>query len=285
VVEGDNFIESDGIGDDITEVRNLIKIQGEDSDGNPILYTGEDATSQGVYGVREKSVEDSDINDMQTAQDFGDSEATKSNVTEKKGTITSFLLPDMNAGEQMWTSIPTQLIHRKFTIFKLEHDIIEDKTVSTVEDLQSLSKFFRDRVKKEKSLEKVKNPNNMKESYNFTFNDESNIESHSGTVLYGGKLALASGISQGIMTTDTKEVSFTASQYEFRVIGEQLSISEISVALDGSNYGDWYALNDYSNTVLTGITTGSSIKFRIRLSSNSLNVNPNLDAIVLMVKS
>ena len=285
VVEGDNFIESDGIGDDITEVRNLIKIQGEDSDGNAILYTGEDAVSQGVYGIREKSIEDSNINEMQTAQDFGDSEATKASVTEKKGTITAFLLPDMNAGDQMWTSIPTQLLHRKFTIFKLEHDIIEDKTVCTVEDLQSLSKFFRDRVKKEKSLEKVKNPFNMKESYNLTFNDESNIESHNGTELNGGKLVLMSSFSQGVMTTDSKFISFTASQFEFRVIGEQLLISEIKVSLDdGSNYSDWYGLDSFKNTILTGVADGSFVKFQVRLSANSIYPSPSLDAIMIAVK-
>jgi hypothetical protein len=283
IVEGDNFIESNGIGDDITEVKNVIKIQGEDGDGNPILYTASDTTSQGIYGVREKAIEDSNINDMATAKDFGDSEAEKTNATDKKGTITSFLLPDMNAGDQIWTDIPTQLIHSKFTIFKLEHDIINDQTVSTVEDLQSLSKFFRDRVKKEKSLEQIKNPNNMKESYNLTFDDETGIETHSGTKIDGGKLVLTVG-TQGIMTTSERSVAFNATQYEFRVIGEQLLASEIRVYTDGNNYSDWYNLENYRNTVLTTPTSGSQVRFQVKLTADTNNPNPKLEGICVMVK-
>ena len=124
----------------------------------------------------------------------------------------------------------------------------------------------------------------MKESYNLVFDDETNIESHSGTEIDGGKLVLGGG-TQGVMTTSAKGLGFTASSYEFRILGEQLLLCEIKMSLDnGINYSDWHNLESEKNTVLTDAVAGSSVKFQIRLNSNTTILKPQLDAIAVYVK-
>jgi hypothetical protein len=154
-----------------------------------------------------------------------------------------------------------------------------------VEKLQSLSQFFRDRIRKEKALEKVKNPNNMTESYNFTFDDLTNIGILNGLQVSGGVLSIQSGLTTGVMTTDTKTINFDANQYEFRIVGEQLLSSEIRVSFDdGFNYTPWKNIMNYQNIILDGVSSGSLVKFEVRLNTDTNNPSPKLNGVVLLFK-
>ena len=276
----DNLLDMQGLGEDTVEVKNNIRVIGEDNEGLPILATANDDTT--TLNVKEKIIQDTSINTMEEAQKRADAELAISKVPDVKGSVSCLLLPYVNPGEKMYITVPTHDILDLFRVINLTYKFDISGLITTDVDVAKVTKgipqFFRDRMSKELGLEKINNPNRMSFSYNFTFDDNTNIDSHSGTETTGGALKLTTGSSTGTMTTSSKTASSTVSQVEIKIVGSNLDISTFEVSANGGlNY------TTVTKDVLKALSvSGTNLKIRVNLISNTANPNPSVESLVCL---
>ncbi len=142
---------------------------------------------------------------------------------------------------------------------------------------RSIPKLFKDRIKKDLGQETIVNPHKMKFSFNFTFDNENNIDSVSSSAveLSESKLKLVSGNESGEMISITKNTS-TVNSVHILAIGE---------VLDGANYYiNAVGTNNWQQITLDTLTdvTEPGTKLRLRIEIN--NTSTRIDAIVILHK-
>jgi len=282
VVFEDNLIELTGLGKDTTDVKNRVIVYGEDDQGLPIIYTAEDAGSQSSYNVKEHIIKDTNIKTMAEAEDRAKAELALLKEPEIKGQVRSYGLVHINPGELIVISSPPHQIHARFRVTKITH-IIDMANFFTDLEVEKIIKgipyYFRKRKEKEIALQKILNPNELKYSYNFTFDDDSNIESHSGTETKNGKLILSSGQTSGTMITTTHTANDNISQVELKFVGSNLDNSTFEISVnDGMNYE-----TITRDKLFTVSHTGNQLKLKITLRESG-TTRPEIDSLALLYR-
>ena len=280
-VEDDNLIENNGLMKDTTDVKNRIIVYGEDDNGLPIIYTAEDTASQNSYNIKEKVIRDSDIKTYDDAKKRGDAELLLLKDTENKGKVVCYLMPDLNPGDKIWVNIPSQKIYDKFRVVKVIHKIVEDEvTECIIEKERHIPQVFKERMTKELQLEKIENPFKNKYSYIFTFDDDSQVSSHSNTATSGGKLVLVG--DSGVMESTTQSAPVDISEFSVKAIGQDLSASTFMISADnGISWSDEYTFNNDTDTQKTipEHKQGNKLRIKITLQSDSSNTSPSIDSL------
>jgi len=90
VVMGNNLINLEAIGRNILTVRNKIRVYGE-SDGMPVVYTAQNVSSQGVYGIKEHVFTNKDITNRDEAKTIADALLARRRNTFEIGGGTSLI--------------------------------------------------------------------------------------------------------------------------------------------------------------------------------------------------
>ena len=280
VVFADNHLETAGLGENIIPVKNKIIIYGNTDSEIPIIYTTEDTASQASTYLKETVIRDSAITSYDEAKARGDAELTKLKDPVLKGKTSALALYYVNPGEKMWISIPPQKIHNKYRVTNITH-LIESGYATTeceVEDsVQSVPKYFRQRLSKEIAMEDINNPNKMEYSYNFPFNDETNLSTLSNMEAIEGYLRVTSGQSNGSVTSSARTAPADITSVELRVVGEGLSDASFKFSVD--NRVSWQTIG--IRDVLTPTSTGKYIALKIEATSSSVSI----DDCVLLYKT
>jgi len=186
IVLNDNYRSVDGLGPDTKLVRNRVIVYGRDDENQMIIATSENSTSQLTYNVKEKVVSDTSIKTYDEAKARADAELALLKDTETRGSaVSTAMLPiqntttALNPGEQIPISIPILHIHNYYSIAKLTHKLDSSGDYTTEIEVRSqvtkIPHLFKQRIEKEKGLEDIFNPNELRNSYNLTFDDFSNV--------------------------------------------------------------------------------------------------------------
>ena len=280
VVFSDNHLETTGLGENIVPVKNKVIVYGNTDSEIPIVYTVEDTTSQASTYLKETVIRDSKINTYEEAKARGDAELAILKDPMMKGKTISLALYYLNPGEKMWISLPPQKIHNKYRVTNITH-LIESGYATTeceVEDsVQSVPKYFRQRLSKEIAMEDINNPNKMEYSYNFTFDDETNIATLSNMEVSEGYLRVTAGQSSGSVTSSARTAPANITSIELRVVGEGLADAAFKISVD--NRVSWQTID--IREVLTPSSTGKYIALKIDASSSSVSI----DDCVLLYKT
>jgi hypothetical protein len=290
VVMDDNVLSVKGLGDEVSGVKNRIIVYGEDDQGVPIVYMDEDTTSQSALNIKEKIIKDTDIKTMDAAQKRATAELNFLKNTEFTGEAKTLLLPDLEPGEQVWFSIPKELIHDTYTVVKIKFNLGIDgfwSTTTVKRESGSLPILFKERIKDTMGVRGISNANEMRYSYNLTFDDETNISSHSNTAVDSGKLVLLSGQSSGTMTTIARMYPTTITSFEIRILGQDLNVSTLELSADnGTSYSDAKSLgsNIEEKIDIPSAQQGNLIMFKVNLMSDGANITPQIDSLCIMLK-
>ena len=280
VVEEDNLLELKGIGSTSTDVKNKIIVYGKDDEGIPIIHTSEDVDSQTNYRLKETVISNSDIDTEEFAKDIGDGELEIRKTPEERGSIKSFILKDLKPGDLLWVSAPSSKIHQKYLIYKFIHKIIEDTTVAIIEKERDVPDVFKERTEKELQLEEILNPNKLKFSYNFTFDDDSNITSHTNTETSNGVLKLINTSTSGTMITDIKRNNENITQAELRIVSQDTESSRFYASAQSGTTWEEVTPNELHNIS----QTGKDLRIKVILVPDSNNPNPQIKSLAVLYK-
>ena len=137
---------------------------------------------------------------------------------------------------------------------------------------------FKKRMQKELAREEITNPNKLKYTYNFQFDDDTNLN-HSNTEVSDGALILETGEDAGIMTSDAMTLPEDITQVELKFKGKDLNASTFKVNTN-NGIGAYETLT--KNTAVT-VTSGKRIKLKVTLNRDSDNTMPTVDSVALLL--
>src|SRR3990167_4447289 len=211
VVWNDTLLSISELGADNIDLRNRIIVYGEDEKGLPIIYRTDDAASQTKYGVKEKIVKDSSIKTYARAVEFGDTILADEKEKTQRGQFNCLLLTDINPGDMIWAVEQTQGINQTFRMIKFITRIPDLTTSVVVSKEKTIPLLFKERKLAELAGENVTNPHSMTNSYNFTFDDSSQIDSSLSTSVEvsSGNLSTSGVSTSGTMVSIKRDADFT----------------------------------------------------------------------------
>jgi len=280
IVFKDNIIDVEGLGKDTIDVKNKIIVYGSDDAGMPIIYTIEDASSIATYGTKEKIIRDDNANTMDEVKERAEAELELEKTAKLKGRAKTWGMVYLNQGEKMWITIPPHRIQGQYKILNYKQKIDRDFIFTTETDVQKPTKgiphFFKERLRTELAHEKIENPNKLKFSYNFTFDDNTNCN-HSNTEVSDGKLRLIDGQTSGTMTSDAYTTTDNITQVELQLRGESdIRGSSFRVSVD--NGITWQTV--VPNVLYNTTATGKYLKVEVSLAADAnAYPNPEIDSL------
>ncbi len=275
VIMGDTFISSEGLGTQSTDVKNKITVYGDDGSNLPIIFTSEDSSSQTTYGTKEAVIFDNKIKTLLQAQELSDSTLDLNKDSEIKGSVKSLIFTSIIPGQMIWISNPVFKIRGFFRVIKYTHRLPAIETDIIVEREKTVPLILKQRVEKELGLQTITNPNKMKFSWNFTFDDESQISSKESNVeIKDGVLRLKSGTA-GTATSALKNTTDNVTSVHLKVKGSVISPTIFQLSTNGGT--DYQTINP---EVLTSVPTGKNLRFLIDIR----NASTELDSLVVLYK-
>lgn len=265
-----NCLGIEGLGTDTIDVKNIVIVYGEDDDGGQIIYKAEDSDSQTTYNPKERLIEDSRIKTYNQAKDIGDAELERLKSPDTTGKAEAFILPDLNPGDRIWISYPELQIHDKYRIVRFTTKIFENSTTVFIEKVQKIPEVLRDRISKETELERSKNPEKMEHSFNFVFNDDSEIDVFQNIETFQGKLKLTAGSTTGFAISVVRSSTTDITQCYLQHIGSALAGN---VTYEGSvdNGINWETITP--DTLHTFSSGGKKLKLRISITNSSTEID------------
>jgi hypothetical protein len=273
-----------GTEDTLADIETKITLYGQDQEGFPMCVTVSD-DPEGV-GVIHTVYKDTNV----TTYDALVEKATeilnskKSGEIKVKQAIVKGMI-SLRPGDTVYVFAPQQSLQGEMFVSHYTHNIIGRKTIRTTCTLQVQRKFvenlatiIKDRIDENQELLAISNENDLENSYNFTFNDNSNMGTMTHTEISGGKLQLTSGYSTGTALSAVRTTIANVTKVEVKYSGWNMTDSTIEVSVNGGlNYQTLTA-----NTVTNVSYSGSSLMFKITLNSTAANPGPNLDSLVLL---
>jgi len=284
----DEVITMSGLGDNIFDVKNRIKVYGQDSSGLIVLQTVDDTASQAIYGIIEAPpISDTTISTKDEAQKTGLGELAILNAKKFQGTVTTFGMPEVNAGEKIWISMPDNSIHNKYRILQITQEFGTDvlngfhTTFEIEKPTKDLIYLLKDTQGSVTGTDTTINQNTtqMNFSFNLPFDDTTNIETMSGVTINEGKLILTSGSTTGIMESVTLETAVNITYVALRYVGTNTDTSIFEVSTDDGT--TWTTLPRNTPTLISD--GGNKLKVRVTLNVSG-TTNPDLDSMVILYK-
>ena len=277
IVMNDLLIELKGLGQDSAEVRNKITVYG-DAGGLPVIHTSEDSASQTSYRIKERVMTDTSITDEDTASAIGDAENFQLKNPVEEGSAECFLMAKLVPGYMTYVIFPPQDVHSRYRVVKYVNSVPNETTEVFFNQERSISKLFKDRIKKDMNQETITNPFAMKYSYNFTFDDENKIDSSASSdyILSEGKIRKDSAVESAIIISNAKTTPVSVSSVHIVAIGE---------VLDGATY--WIQANtlvSYQQITLDTLTNITNTGTELRLKMIITSANTRLDSIAVLYK-
>ena len=241
------------------------------------------AAIAGSGDLREIFEKDVSINTYQEATDRAQSLADRhtESTLPPQGKAKCYMLFTLNPGDNIWISVPRQQVHGIYKVNEFKHMFGRDGlwTEAFLErEMIGTSQLIRDRIKKEHEVTIIDNPNRMEQSYNFPFNTSTNIASMTNVTIDNGKLVLTSGQTNGIMVTDARNASANIVSMELRIVGANLESSTFEASVDN---GVTYQTMT-KNTLIVATASGTQLKIRVTLISDTANPNPILESLGIL---
>ena len=277
LTEDDTMFELTGLSTDSAEVRNKVQVQGE-AGGLPVLYTSEDSSSQTTYRTKEKIITDTSVVNENQAQETSDAEKNALKNPQAKGSAICYFMPKLVPGYLTYIISEANKIHARYRPVKFTFKVPFKETELFFNEEKSVPKLFKDRILKDTSQEESVNPHKMKHSFNFTFDDESKIDSvsSSNVQVVDGNLKWNGTGERGIMISINRNTPITVTSVHLLIKGELIDQATYYINANGTN--DWQQIS--INTLTTIINTGTKVRVRVIITS----ANTRIDSMALLYK-
>jgi len=276
IVEPFNFRRMTGFGTDGIKERDTLTVYSS-AGGLPLISTA------GSGDRQHAPVADFAVNSMNEADTLSTGLLAEATNVPNQGNILCKALPTIKPGENLWVSIPGNEITEIYKALLIKHRFGPEakarwSTEVTLERLTGTSgEQISELSRRNYEVSGIDNPNNMTGSYNFTFDDQSNISTLTNLEVSEGQLIVTSGQTSGVMTSVIKVAAEDVEFAELRVIGENLDTSTFEVSVDGGN--NYQTIEKKALTEITA-GTGNDIIIRVNLDG----ATAKLDALALLYK-
>jgi len=270
IIHTHNLIRIADFVDDASLIKNRIIVSGAAQDGIKELYTAEDTRSQARYGIREEIINDNNITTYVQAKDLAESKLALFKDPPQTGEIKGILLSTIQPGEKIVLSSPADgLAPGLYAIPRYKHKIAGNEFSTTVSVTKDTNKFSDTIIANIEDIGKLGNatfnPEEMRFSYNFTFDADSGT--HTATKITDGNLQIATGDS-GNWISPNRNTTNNVTEAYILAIGETLSGATFEVsANDGA---DWEELANKSKITLSN--PGSLLRVRVNLTDTDTKI-------------
>lgn len=271
IVWNDTLIKVEGLGTRGITQKNKILVYGEDKTGLPVISTV-------GTGTKEKVVRDSNVKTVSQADETGDAEFSLESTPELEGKADSWALPSLSPGDKIWISYPPMKITDQYRVINYTHKYPMFQTKVVIQRKRDLPDIFKEREEKELALETITNPHKMSNSWNFVFDDLTELKSFDSNIgVTDSKLVLSSG-TEGIATSVQKGTSFDITEVHLRVVGENFGDTEFNLSTQGGADGTYQGLTPESLNSIS--TPGNELVLQIKIK----NALTKIDGLVVMYK-
>lgn len=261
-----NLISVGDFGEDITQVRNKIRVYGATQEnGIQIMYTAEDTASQAAYLTRVEVISDDNVLTYAPAKDLGDFWLAKLKDPPVVGDVTGALLATIQPGEKLWIGSPENNLSNRdpYQTQSYKHTIGDRGLMTTVtveKSVQLVSHVLRGMIERENSLQDTsKNPNDLNYSYNFSYSTDSGT--HTNTEITNDILKLITGQSSGTWISASRTADVVISEVRLLMFGQTLDGASVQVSADdGLNY------HSISNFEKISIIQHQGLKLRVKVA-------------------
>jgi len=276
IVENDNIIELSAIEKDSTDTKNKVFVYGEDDEGLPVLHTETIGTSQ---IPREDIFINKNINNINTAESIAKGLSETNSDIKSKGKLTTFLLDSLNPGEMIWITVPSQQIHNKYIIRKFTNDLINMQTTIELKDMYTLASELKSIKEIQLSASNIINPHKLEYSYNFTFDDNTDINTLYNAYISDGSLFLSVGSDYGYMESATKTTSNSVSKIQLLVAGN--NIDSCSFKVSANNGISWINISKDEYKEISEDDQGNKLIIKVELRKTG-DQRPEIKSIALL---
>jgi hypothetical protein len=277
VVQGDNLLDMPAVTTDYTEKRNRIKVYGEDDESVPIIYTKDES---GTNTVKERVEVNKDLSSEAQVTAMAEGIYTTENGPKIKGNIKSLILLSLQPGYNLWVSIMSKQIHKTYQIQNIENDILNIQSMFSLDKTQVLPQVFRTQTEKSMKSVKIVNPNQLDYSFNFTFDDNTNISTFNNTTVSAGSLMLTSSASTGYFISLPKTTTTNVTEAELKLAGNSLGDSTYLVTFNGG--ASWLAITKDQLLTLAESDQGTSIMIKATMNKTTDSPAPELKSLALL---
>lgn len=279
----DNFLKNEDMGTDDHLEKTRVTCMGKDDKGIPIIYTA--ISDNEGDDIREDFIKDTSAKTMEQVKSIAEGRLVELENRPTQGRFTSYLLETIKPGDNIPVILPRQKIYGYYKAIKYTHQFGTEigliKTVSSMEkEVTGTSTILQDRVVKETRLQDADNPNKLNYTFNFTFDDESQVDTLSDLIIQDGVLRLAASKVTGYMISTSKSAKQNITKVELRYIGKDLGSSSIRVSCNNG-------VTDFELTSRTPYDVpsddqGVSLKVtKINLVLDSTNPDPQVDSLAI----
>jgi len=290
IMSGINVWSCPEFGKDRRIERNRIRVYGQEKENCLIGWMEKDDVSIDKTWIKEQPINDTSISTEAQAIERALAEKTEKATAENKGTVICLGLSGLIPGYKIDANI-TYVLDGKF-IVKEWTDVYSisgfDSSVTLSEREISATSIIKQRERETEFLRTYQNPNGMDNWYHFTFNDDSQISTHSNTETSEGKLRLKTeDADAGITNSITFSLPYTPSSCELRVNGnDDNDLATYDITFDSSNY---------QNNINVGLkgepgssvgieNKGTNMILRINMKSDTQNPLPSISALTIGIK-
>ena len=267
-----NITETGQFGPDWSQVKNRIIVYGATIDNQKIMATAQDQASFDQLGCwKEQIINDNNITTGAQATERANNELAIAIVPPVIGEITVVGLPTLNPGEMLRISDPINSIDPgSYRIYQFEHSFVPGESVMTKVHVEKKSLniplLFKSRIENEQQSANTENPNEMRYSYVWTFDDDTDTQSYPG-------MAIVDGVLKGVGTW--KSIVITAppnvTALEIRSSGSSVSGTVYTISLDGGVNQQAVSPNRSYTPDELGIS-GSQIQLIINIISDNCQI-------------
>jgi len=271
--------------DTLSDVATKITLYGSPQGGLPMMITVSDDPEG--YGEIEEVIKDNNITTYEALVEKTNELLNSKKTSEIKGksAIVRGMI-GLSPGDSVYIFAPDQGLQGEFFIPEFTHDIEGGKIIKTTckfqiqyKTVQNISTLIKDRIDDQQKSLDIENPNDLENSYNFTFDNDTNCN-HSSTETSDGKLQLTYGSTTGTMTSNARTTTDLITQAELRINGSDLRYSTFKISADGGT--TWEAITADHLYIL--VHTGKQLKVRVNLVKSSSTPDPSVDSLAVLYK-
>lgn len=268
-VHGQNLIDLDEYGVDTSKVFTRVRVLGGSLGGGSIIREKFDSSLESSLWKRKLVIRDNNVTSMSEADDKVDFELSENSEQRNTARVTMIAQRGLNPSESFKVASQDDGVNGFFKASRIDY---------------SLGSVFVMRVdisRKNKDEEEVKftlvdkligdlkdfdNPNDMKFTYNFTFDDNTNISTDSNVEYVEGKVKTTAG--EGSFTSNILTLSENVTKVDFSLESpENIEDSRIFVSADGGTNETEILIND--ENVSTTVSSGSQLRVRMVLTGST----------------
>jgi len=153
---------------------------------------------------------------------------------------------------------------------------------------KDISTLFKERIEGNQEILDISNPDDLENSYNFVFDNSSNLETMTNIDddFSDGKLKITSGQTTATAITSTRTTSANITKVELKINAWNFGDSIVEVSVDGGlNYFEIQrnVLYEYGDEFGNKFNySGNNLKIKITLNSTDANPSPNVESMAVL---